>query len=171
MKKTWMIMICMIALGVGAVGCGSESDDGAATNKAQMITAENDARTSRDVVKASEEKEVGVTEKALVEEDQAGFEEPVVVQKSTEKAVADPTPKPASQKTVADPTPTPTPVKEEDEQEYHWVLNTNTMKVHYPNCKSVGLIKDHNRSESTLSPEELKKKGYSPCGNCKPFPK
>lgn len=54
-------------------------------------------------------------------------------------------------------------------REYHWILNTNTKKVHTEKCSSVSDIKEKNKSESDLSPDELKAKGYSACGKCKPF--
>lgn len=58
---------------------------------------------------------------------------------------------------------------EDSQPEYYWILNTNTKKVHNPTCNSVKQMKEKNKKESNLSPEELKKKGYSACNNCKPF--
>lgn len=49
-----------------------------------------------------------------------------------------------------------------------YVLNTNTMKFHYPDCPSAGKISDKNRQDSNASREELLAEGYSPCGNCNP---
>lgn len=49
-----------------------------------------------------------------------------------------------------------------------YVLNTNSMKFHNPDCSSVASISDHNRVESTLTREALIQDGYSPCGSCKP---
>ncbi|MDO4869708.1 MAG: DNA/RNA non-specific endonuclease [Bacillota bacterium] len=49
-----------------------------------------------------------------------------------------------------------------------YVLNTNSMKFHYPSCSSVAKMEDHNKEFVTTSREELIKKGYSPCGNCEP---
>lgn len=182
MKKTWIIIICVIVIGIGAMGTerekkttSNEETQSVETNKPKVTTTleemmTSEVTTTREETTIPEEttapKEAIIAEETIVPEETA---EPKVIQKTTEKAVADPTATPVPKKTVIDPTPAP--VKEADEQEYHWVLNTNTKKVHYPNCKSVGLMKEHNRAESTLSPEELKKKGYSPCGNCKPFPK
>ena len=60
-------------------------------------------------------------------------------------------------------------VIEEIEPEYYWILNTNTKKVHKPTCNSVKQMKEKNKKESNLSPEELKEKGYEPCKNCNPF--
>ena len=58
---------------------------------------------------------------------------------------------------------------EDPQLEYHWILNTNTKKVHVPTCNSVKQMKEKNKKESNLSPEELKEKGYEPCKNCNPF--
>lgn len=49
-----------------------------------------------------------------------------------------------------------------------YVLNTNTKKFHYPDCKSVKEIKDKNKKEVDFSREELISQGYKPCGNCNP---
>ena len=49
-----------------------------------------------------------------------------------------------------------------------YVLNTNTMKFHYPSCSSVAQMADHNKEFVTISREELIEKGYTPCGNCEP---
>ena len=67
--------------------------------------------------------------------------------------------------TVATTTTVSTTTKS-NEQDY--VLNTNTMKFHYPHCSSVKKIKDGNRSDYTGTREELIDMGYSPCGNCHP---
>ena len=60
-------------------------------------------------------------------------------------------------------------VVEDPQPEYHWILNTNTKKVHKPTCNSVKQMKEKNKKESNLSPEELKEQGYEPCKNCNPF--
>lgn len=49
-----------------------------------------------------------------------------------------------------------------------YVLNTNTKKFHYPDCKSVKSIKQENFGTFTGARETLLDQGYSPCGNCKP---
>ena len=50
----------------------------------------------------------------------------------------------------------------------HYVLNTNTMKFHYPDCSSVGKMKDSNRQDVEMTRDEAINAGYSPCGKCKP---
>ena len=49
-----------------------------------------------------------------------------------------------------------------------YVLNTNTGRFHYPNCKSVIDMADHNKQEEETTREDLIRRGYKPCGNCKP---
>ena len=51
-------------------------------------------------------------------------------------------------------------------QEY--VLNTNTMKFHYPECKSVGKMKDKNKQVVEATRDEVRSWGYDPCGICRP---
>lgn len=49
-----------------------------------------------------------------------------------------------------------------------YILNTNTMKFHLPDCPSVQDIAPSNREESTLSRKKLQNAGYEPCGRCNP---
>lgn len=49
-----------------------------------------------------------------------------------------------------------------------YVLNTNTMKFHYPSCRSINQMKEANKAEYTGSRDDLIVQGYSPCGNCNP---
>ena len=49
-----------------------------------------------------------------------------------------------------------------------YVLNTNTMKFHYPSCSSVAKIKDKNKQEYTGSRADLISQGYEPCKICNP---
>ena len=46
-----------------------------------------------------------------------------------------------------------------------YVLNTKSMKFHYPSCSGLPTI---NRADTTATRDELIAKGYSPCGICKP---
>ena len=52
--------------------------------------------------------------------------------------------------------------------EHNYICNTNTKKFHYPDCKSVGQMKEKNKLERSCTREELINEGYSPCGNCNP---
>ena len=54
------------------------------------------------------------------------------------------------------------------ETEKTYVLNTNTMKYHTPDCSSVTDIKENNLKEFTGNAAELQQQGYEPCGRCHP---
>lgn len=49
-----------------------------------------------------------------------------------------------------------------------YILNTNSMKIHTPDCSSVENIADGNRQEYTGYIEDLESDGYTRCGNCHP---
>ena len=53
-------------------------------------------------------------------------------------------------------------------QTHEYVLNTNTMKFHYPECRSVKQMNDKNRQDVEATRDELIARGYEPCGNCNP---
>lgn len=50
---------------------------------------------------------------------------------------------------------------------YKYVLNTNTMKIHYADCSSVKKMKDENKAY-TNDYDQAIADGYKPCGNCHP---
>lgn len=52
--------------------------------------------------------------------------------------------------------------------EQSYVLNTNSMKFHYPSCSSAQKISRKNRKDYTGSREDLIAQGYDPCGSCHP---
>lgn len=49
-----------------------------------------------------------------------------------------------------------------------YILNTNTMKFHKPDCSSVDDMEEHNKQEYTGNRADLMADGYEPCGRCKP---
>lgn len=49
-----------------------------------------------------------------------------------------------------------------------YVLNTNTMKFHYPTCPSVEETEPDNRQNYEGSRQDLINQGFEPCGRCKP---
>ena len=49
-----------------------------------------------------------------------------------------------------------------------YVLNTNTLRFHRPDCPAVGEIKPQNRQDFYGSRDEAVARGYTPCGRCKP---
>lgn len=55
-----------------------------------------------------------------------------------------------------------------NEEEYKYILNTNSKKFHEPTCSGVNNISDKNKDEYTGSRSMLMLQGYEPCGNCNP---
>ena len=49
-----------------------------------------------------------------------------------------------------------------------YVLNTSSKKIHYPQCSGAKTMSEKNRQEYHGKLQELKEKGYSPCGICNP---
>ena len=59
-------------------------------------------------------------------------------------------------------------IQEERTEEITYILNTNTMRFHLPDCQSVQEMKEKNRKEFFGTREELLEEGYNPCGRCNP---
>lgn len=59
-------------------------------------------------------------------------------------------------------------IQEERTEEITYILNTNTMRFHLPDCQSVQEMKEKNRKEFFGTREELIEAGYEPCGRCHP---
>ncbi|MBR4727205.1 MAG: hypothetical protein IK080_04885 [Clostridia bacterium] len=93
---------------------------------------------------------------------------PTTAAKTTAKptTAAKTTAKPTTAAKTTRKTTTAAPVRSVSDCAY--VLNTNTMKFHKPNCKSVQRIAPKNYAETDLSRDEIIAMGYSPCGNCHP---
>ena len=49
-----------------------------------------------------------------------------------------------------------------------YILNTNSGKIHRPNCKSVQKMKESNKKKYTGTLADLEAQGYVPCKICKP---
>lgn len=49
-----------------------------------------------------------------------------------------------------------------------YILNTNSRKIHYEDCKGVRRIKEENKKTYTGTKADLIKEGYEPCGICTP---
>lgn len=47
-----------------------------------------------------------------------------------------------------------------------FICNTNTKKIHLPDCESINEMSDHNKAEIISSINELINEGYSKCGRC-----
>ncbi len=54
------------------------------------------------------------------------------------------------------------------EEELEYIVNTNTLKFHLPDCEKAAQIQASNRKEVTAKRSELIDQGYEPCGVCKP---
>ena len=61
-----------------------------------------------------------------------------------------------------------TEISQENGLEMTYILNNNSLKFHYPDCKSVPKIKDKNKEEVRTTRDELIKRGYEPCKICNP---
>lgn len=94
---------------------------------------------------------------------------------TTETPNSEPTEAPTPEPTEApSPEPTDIPVTESSEEisvsaetdDFTYVLNTGTHKIHHPNCSSVPKIKPENYATTDKSLEELLDEGYTKCGNC-----
>lgn len=55
-----------------------------------------------------------------------------------------------------------------DTGEVTYVLNTNSMKFHVPDCESVADIREWNRKDFAGTREEAIAQGYAPCKRCNP---
>ena len=55
---------------------------------------------------------------------------------------------------------------EYEKQTRTYILNTNTKKIHLPDCRSVKDMAEHNKLECESTLSDLKQQGYSPCGRC-----
>ena len=53
-----------------------------------------------------------------------------------------------------------------DAVSYTYVLNTNTKRIHKPECSSVYEMADHNRQRTNKSVAELEAEGYVKCQRC-----
>lgn len=69
------------------------------------------------------------------------------------------------------PNPTPSPayvMPAVTAPPQNYVLNKNTRRFHYPDCKSVPEIAGKNREDVFASRDELLARGFVSCGNCRP---
>lgn len=86
---------------------------------------------------------------------------------STEASVAAETPAPQPETDTAVQI-TPELSAPQETQQTTYVLNTNTMKFHYPTCSSVDDMKEKNKQIYTGSRDEVINMGYVPCKRCNP---
>jgi hypothetical protein len=86
---------------------------------------------------------------------------------STAASVAEETPAPQPETDTAVQI-TPELSAPQETQQTTYVLNTNTMKFHYPTCSSVDDMKEKNKQIYTGSRDEVINMGYVPCKRCNP---
>lgn len=55
-----------------------------------------------------------------------------------------------------------------DTERTAYILNTNTKKIHLPDCSSVGDMKQRNKKVTSETKEELIRQGYTGCQRCNP---
>ena len=79
--------------------------------------------------------------------------------------VETPAPQPETDTTVQTSPESSAP---QETQGITYVLNTNTMKFHYPTCSSVDDMKEKNKQIYTGSREDVINMGYVPCKRCNP---
>ena len=85
---------------------------------------------------------------------------------TTALPTTDATTPPTTEATTPPATESTTPPTDSNGRDY--TLNNNTMKFHYPSCRSAGKIKEENKAFFHGTRDELIARGYSPCGNCHP---
>ena len=146
---------------IGVLGaCGGETGSDP-TDRNIPVTAEV----------AGELENVSVDEETELIAEVSPTEESEVTKGFVAEPIATPEPTPAPTSTPA-PTPEPTiePVIERAPvpAETDYILNTNTKKFHYTDCRSVKQMKDKNKKYYTGTREECIGMGYDPCGNCRP---
>lgn len=66
------------------------------------------------------------------------------------------------------PTSSGTDTASNETEENTYILNTNTMKFHLPDCSSVSDMSEDNKETYTGSRDDLINEGYEPCGRCNP---
>lgn len=185
-KITFFIIFSAIIL---AIGCTSKDSMGGGELVQVADAVEEEIKEPIEDIKEEivEETKEEPAEEIIKESEEDKIEEPTeeIIDEATEDVKEElPETKEESTEQTEEPTEEESQVAEEEkveekvednkevedsQPEYYWILNTNTKKVHNPTCNSVKQMKEKNKKESNLSPEELKKKGYSACNNCKPF--
>ena len=82
--------------------------------------------------------------------------------------VAPPEPEPAASSQESSESASSTKAQKTQPTERSYVLNTNTMKFHYPDCGSVKKMSEKNKWEVEMTRDEVIAMGYVPCQNCNP---
>lgn len=154
-KRSELIRVIVILsiLVLGLVGCS-----GVGTESALPVTTNNIEMESQEPL--SED----VTEEVTEEISEEMTEE--VIEKITEEVTEEETEEIAEEET--EEVTEETAESQEPVQTNTYILNTNTKKFHFVECKSVKKMKESNKLEYTGTRDEVIAQGYSPCGNCHP---
>ena len=150
-KRIAVMLIGLLAIGL-IVGCSGGNNEIAETTSSPVVE-----EIKSEVLEESEEALSEVVEEIEIIEPEEELSSEEFVEEQEESIEAE------EESVVAEEE------SQEVKHEYHWILNTSTKKVHTERCSSVSDMKEKNKAESDLSPDELKAKGYTACGKCKPF--
>lgn len=150
-----------------------ESDSEVAELQAEETLAEKLEEFSEENATEEVSEMVEVSE---VEEPTTDETEPLQVQEESQNLSVVPiiVPVTEEQSQTEEPQQTDVPVESDpvvatpSEPTMTYILNTNSMKFHYPSCGSVDSMKESNKAEYTGTRDEVIAMGYSPCGNCHP---
>lgn len=137
------------------------------------VLAETPAQTETDTVITTETTQES-SDTSYTTTEAATTEDPTTEATTTvEPTTLPPTTEPPTPPPTVPPTLPPTeritePPAPPRQASHSFVLNTNTMKFHYPTCSSVKDIAPENYATYEGTADEVIQKGYQPCKRCSP---
>lgn len=161
-KLLTLILLAIMSFNVFACDSTPEEDTTASTTK---ITTESTTEATTEVTtetttEAATEITTETTTEITTEATTSTIEEQIT--EATEESAVIEEPEEITESSTED-----TPVSVSDsESQYSYILNTSTMKIHYPGCFSAKRIAPKNYATSSESLESLESQGYTTCGNC-----
>ena len=170
-----LIPMLAIALIVSLVSCKPKSDpapdpmENVAQSEAAPLRPEDiplpkvDSVQRKESTSTTPSKPVTTTPSEPVTATPATPSEPIT---TTPAAPSETTPAAPSETTPATPSDPVTVTPEPETVSYSYVLNTNTMRIHKPNCSSVNEMNPKNRQPTNESIAELEAEGYVKCKRC-----
>ena len=175
MKKGLLIALVVIIIGLLAVIFGKPSDgEEVLQNDTPSVTKSTtdyryDEYNQSDTTVTEAESVPEQTSETVIEPTTEATSIPAAERtvETTHNVTTTPNTKKEEETAKLETKSTTTATKRED-AEFDYVLNTNTMKFHYPSCKSVKDIKDNNREDYHGTRDKVIDRGFSPCGRCKP---
>lgn len=174
MNKTVRSLLCAVSITIMLSSCSSEAPIIKTTEAAQTVAVATQSKTQPAITTAPQTIPPATT--VVITQPPAtnatattppGTTTPITKPEITTPVTKPPVTKPAVTKPVVTQPVTTKPPKIDDKN-YTYVLNTSTKKFHYEGCRAEKLIKDKNRELFKGTREETIRKGYSPCGICKP---